>query len=1202
MRTSRNSQRGYALIIMIVLLTMGLLYGVVSQLSLVGAKVGRAQGTQTVLVQAKEALIGFAATYRDNNSTEVFGYLPCPDTVGDGLAHPPCGSAGATVVGLLPYRTLGLEDLRDSANVCLWYVVSGTFKDNPKTTPLNWDTQGKIAIQDANGNTVVAANDASGGAAAVIIAVGRPLNGQSRSTATNTCGAVASAAQVAAYLDGGYAFPYPGPVTLREGSSENSSNNDLMLAVTPKEIFSRIIPRADFKNSAAATPPGQINALSDSIKRTIEKQIQSNLKAGTSPTLNALPDTTGGYTTISGKQIGNIATGLTLTSTSDQNYLANWRNQYRYVVCSALSTPCLDIAGTNCRAALMLGGRSTTSGPRSSTQNVSTPASLGNFFEAGKGLELLTTSTTTFSGNTSYMDSTNPNAAPSDDVGICLFPGAFKSFAQDIAEFSDGRINSGSGGNVLANVDSVTKTLTLGSSSGIAGVGCVWDANVLPMSSSLRLYFRLNFATKGNGLALALADGATNLAPNNGARSQIMCGASGSDTLGYSGIPPAAASGIPPAGTTVGIKSPKLGIEFDTRYDSSRNDPYTDHMAFLYWGNAADNVAGGSGTDDNTHYLGTGGVAITAATWAGNVVTVTTASAHGLVGSVAITAATWAGNIATVTTASSHGFSVGGVVHVSGITPSAYNGTYTILTSSSTQFTYTLIAPSNPGNLTVPGSVGEVVIVSGITPGAYNGTYTVLTSTSTQFTYALPLLTDPGSLNFYLGSGGPLITTATWASNVATLTTASAHGLSPGDVVLLSGLAPTDYNGTHTVTTSTTNQFTYALSLSSNPGSLVRGTVKPVSAGPAPRNPRIATALRSPSVSGATWSFTSSGGQVTITTSTAHNLSVGQKVYVSGITPAGYNGVYKVLVSGLTTVQFSYLLSTNPGFYVSGGSIPAQETEISALNWSSNTAHANTTPDNHGFSSGQTVAVAGATPGGYNAGGTVTSLSSKLFDYPLATDPVGNFLTETPTGMSILKNSATAPHNYFRHTSIPRATSVYVRLDISRSYDSTHHIAVLNTKAYIGDTFGSSPDLCSNASSGSEFQDLTQDLADLCPFRTVTLQQDSIPISAIATLSGATWSSSTVSATTVAAHRLVNGATITISGASPAPYNGTYAVAVTGANTFTYNLPVDPGSYVSGGDIQPLSTIYFGFTNARGTTSSVEDQSVTIDQLLLRSQ
>ncbi len=1129
MPASRSHQRGFALMIMIVLLVMGALYGVVSQLSLIGARAGRTQGTQASLLQAKEALIGFATAYRDSHLDQVFGYLPCPDTTGDGVSDA-CDVTGTTVVGLLPYRTLGLQDLRDSEGVCLWYVVSGNFKDNPKATPMNWDTQGNILLQDVNGTTVFAPDDANGGAAAVIVATGLPIAGQNRTPAAATvCGTVPT--EVAAYLDGGYAFPSAGTVTLRAGSSGSTTNNDLMLAVTPQEIFSRIIPRVDFRNASSATPPGQINALSDNIKFSIEKQIQSNLVAGTAPSGIALPRQTG-YSQFAGKWVGDLATALALTSTSDINYLANWRNQYRYAVCSNLSTPCLNIAGTSCRAALLLGGTSTTGGPRTTVQNVSTTAALDDFFEAGKGRELLNSSSMTFSGNTSYQ---SPTASTTEDTALCLVPGAFKSFAQDIAEFSSGLTQSVTGGNALANVDTSAKTVTFGSSGGTAGVACVWNANALPMNTLLRLYFRLNFAAKGNGVALALADGATNLAPNIGGRTQIMCGASGSDTLGYSGIPPADASGTPPAGTTVGIKSPKLGIEFDTRYDSSRNDPYTDHTAFLYWGNAADNVAGGSGADDNTHYLGTGGAAITAATWSSSVATVTTASVHGFVGSIAITAATWAGNVGTVTTASVHGFSVDDVVHVSGITPSAYNGTYTILTSSSTQFTYTLTAPSNPGSLTIPGSVGEVVIVSGITPNAYNGTYTVVSSTSTQFTYALP--SDPG-------------------------------------------------------------------------GSAASGMVKPGSAGPAPRNPRIATALGSttvaspcgfPSPACPVWSPISFG-LVTINTAKAHNLSSGQKVYVSGISPAGYNGVFTVLASGLTATRFRYLLSTNPGGYVSGGSIPNKEAEISALSWSSNTAHAGTAPDNHGFSSGQVITIAGVTPGGYNTSGSATYLSSKFFDYPLATDPAGGFSTETPGGMSILKNSTTPPHNYLKYTSIPPTTSIYVRLDISRSYDSVHHIAILNTKAYIGDTFGTLPDTCTSASSTSEFQDLSQDLAVLCPFRTVTLQQDSIPISAIATLSAATWSLSTVSVTTAAAHRLVNGASITISGASPAGYNGTYTVAVTGANTFTYSLPGNPGSYVSGGDIQPLSTIYLGFTNARSSTNIIENQSVTIDQLLLRSQ
>jgi hypothetical protein len=133
-------------------------------------------------------------------------------------------------------------------------------------------------------------------------------------------------------------------------------------------------------------------------------------------------------------------------------------------------------------------------------------------------------------------------------------------------------------------------------------------------------------------------------------------------------------------------------------------------------------------------------------------------------------------------------------------------------------------------------------------------------------------------------------------------------------------------------------------------------------------------------------------------------------------------------------------------------------------------------------------------------------------------------------------------------------------------------------------------------------QDLSRDLSALCPSRLVTLQQDSIPINALAAISGAAWSAGTVTVTTAAAHGLVSGASVTISGASPTAYNGTFPITVTGATTFTYAVVADPGSYVSGGDIQPLSTFYFGFTNGRGSSNGGENQSITIYNLLMRSQ
>ena len=263
----RLHQRGYALLLMLVLVTMGILFTVVSQVSLVGMKWGREYRTQAALLQAKEALIGYAAAYGDTHSGQVFGYLPCPDQTktgvttpfpqGNGYADNTCGSHDVTAVGLLPYNTLGLEDLRDSTGVCLWYVVSGTFKNSPNSSgPMNWDTQGQINVIDANGNTITAA--------AAIIATGPPASGQNRTANSgNVCGS--DPTQITAYIYSTTAGPI---TTLTDGQVMDSNghvvSNNRVLAITPKEIFSRIVARADFKNSLTPTPPappGMINSL-----------------------------------------------------------------------------------------------------------------------------------------------------------------------------------------------------------------------------------------------------------------------------------------------------------------------------------------------------------------------------------------------------------------------------------------------------------------------------------------------------------------------------------------------------------------------------------------------------------------------------------------------------------------------------------------------------------------------------------------------------------------------------------------------------------------------------------------------------------------------------------------------------------------------------------------------------------------------------
>lgn len=93
----------------------------------------------------------------------------------------------------------------------------------------------------------------------------------------------------------------------------------------------------------------------------------------------------------------------------------------------------------------------------------------------------------------------------------------------------------------------------------------------------------------------------------------------------------------------------------------------------------------------------------------------------------AVTAASWSGSVAIFTVANS--FVPGQIVVVGGMTPNGYNGVYTVVTASSTQFTAALV--SNPGTATGFGFAGPVSWVNveayfGITAGQGLAFYSLL--------------------------------------------------------------------------------------------------------------------------------------------------------------------------------------------------------------------------------------------------------------------------------------------------------------------------------------------------------------------------------------------------------------------------------------------------------------------------------------------
>jgi hypothetical protein len=178
-----NTQSGIALIIFLTILVLGTTAVLLSKLNKNRTAFMLEDQAQTAraLAQAKDALLGHAMIYAETHDGQPQGYLPCPDHDGDGSASA-CGDDGHSVIGRLPWRTLGLPLLRDGSGECLWYAVSGGYKNNPKQ-PLTSDTDGLFIVKNAKNETIAGTTEAER-AIAIIFAPGRPIGGQVRA-ATN---------------------------------------------------------------------------------------------------------------------------------------------------------------------------------------------------------------------------------------------------------------------------------------------------------------------------------------------------------------------------------------------------------------------------------------------------------------------------------------------------------------------------------------------------------------------------------------------------------------------------------------------------------------------------------------------------------------------------------------------------------------------------------------------------------------------------------------------------------------------------------------------------------------------------------------------------------------------------------------------------------------------------------------------------------
>lgn len=201
-----EKQKGAALIVLVLAFIMATSVLVISNYSIDRGKIAYEKRTTEALALAKEALVSYAVTFHDNNAAGLMGFLPCPEftsspTEGESIGTN-CGNQYDSYLGRFPWKSLGVKPIKDGSGNCLWYAVSGDYKNNigydrnnlnqasgmSRSEMLNQDSNGAFRIFDENLNVIDGQTPGSR-VLAVIIAPGNPVTGQSRAfTAGTQCG------------------------------------------------------------------------------------------------------------------------------------------------------------------------------------------------------------------------------------------------------------------------------------------------------------------------------------------------------------------------------------------------------------------------------------------------------------------------------------------------------------------------------------------------------------------------------------------------------------------------------------------------------------------------------------------------------------------------------------------------------------------------------------------------------------------------------------------------------------------------------------------------------------------------------------------------------------------------------------------------------------------------------------------------------
>ncbi len=401
----------------------------------------------------------------------------------------------------------------------------------------------------------------------------------------------------------------------------------------------------------------------------------------------------------------------------------------------------------------------------------------------------------------------------------------------------------------------------------------------------------------------------------------------------------------------------------------------------------------------------------------------------------------------------------------------------------------------------------------------------------------------------------------TWAANLATVTTTTSHGFTSGGAVSITGVTPIAYNGTHTITVTSANTFTF---------------------------PLVASSLASASVQGSV---------ITI-----YELD---KVVKSG------NNFYKVTTAGQTGAT----APTHTSGTVTQGSCAflfIDSSELFALDYAGELAREFYSSNKYNGDTNNSARInfkLGAVckyPGSYINSDGMASDVIKLHDgflyqkysYIIQVDKqLDEYKDVVKTCIHPAGTALFGEYNMSNHFSVKlKLTTLMSGLTIwhADAVSAVHNedtdnwfekLLAVNDDSYA--IYGTSDwndhtnisDIDSPTFTQNWIRSTIKDVGDDSAtasnvdnentFAFTSVQQEASNLNELSTITQSlTWTTDVVTVTTTTNHNLVSGDSVTILGVLPLTYNGLFTITVTGATTFTYPLIVaDPGTATAQGTV-----------------------------------